>query len=330
MEELFKNLCFVENNNLTDPAFNLALEEVILRRAAPENSYFLLYRNRPSVIIGKHQNVWNEVNLPFCRKHSIPVFRRISGGGTVFHDLGNLNFSFITRHTQKNFNRYRPFVAPIIKVLRQLGLQAKLDANNNLVIGNKKICGTAQFTSRGRLLSHGTLLFNAELDLLYASLHKDEKLTVSSQARKSIHASVGNIASFLKKPLSIGSFSQALLQTVFPNGVQTYSLNSKEREHTLLLAKQKYSRWEWNFAGSPACTILCRTPGHALKLRVENGLIKSLEISSALFTDVKKIEISRMFRGQLFKMKNLLRNLKNAQLTDAQSKWLLKHIVSCC
>ena len=251
-----KNLFYVSGNAQKDPAFNLALEEYALRHFPPENDYLLLYVNRPSVILGKHQNVAEEVNLPFCAEHKIPVLRRISGGGAVFHDAGCLNFSFITRHTLKNFNNYKSFLQPILEILADLNFPVETDAHNNLLFYGKKISGNAQFTSAGRLLSHGTLLFNADLSHLKKSLKINPALQIESRSTKSRRAAVTNLCEHsASEHCSLEHFRRLLLERLFVNEPREYVLSEAEQEAILQLADEKYQNWEWNFGRSPQSIV---------------------------------------------------------------------------
>ena len=154
----------IDNRNNTEPSINLALEEYAIRYLDISDDYVLLYQNNPAVILGRHQNLWEELNLNFIQKNNISINRRISGGGTVYHDLGNLNYSFITKFEKFKFNNYKFFTEPILTALHSLHIKAKLNSRNDIVIGHKKISGNAQFTSKDRMVSHGTLLYQSNLD----------------------------------------------------------------------------------------------------------------------------------------------------------------------
>jgi len=256
MTALFNNLYFIPNNDQTDPALNLALEEYAVRNLPPENNYLLIYSNQPSVIIGKHQNVAEEVNLSYCAKNNIPVLRRISGGGTVFHDSGNLNFSFITAHTLKNFNNYHKFIQPILEILYQACSDVELNSANNLVVKGKKISGNAQFTSLGRMISHGTLLFDSNLDNLRNSLKINPASRFESRSTKSKRASVANLSSFKAfKDYRISEFRQFFLRHLFESSILEYNLTDTDWMNIENLAKTKYGDWEWNYGRSPDCRI---------------------------------------------------------------------------
>lgn len=164
-----ENLFVIENNKIDDPRMNLALEEYALRHLDLTHTYLLLYINRPSVIVGRNQNPFQEINSEYIAERGISVVRRLSGGGAVYHDLGNLNYSFITRYDRGDLNNFKKFTAPVIAALRRMGVPAELNPRNDIVANGKKISGTAQYANGKGILTHGTLLFDARLDAVYTA-----------------------------------------------------------------------------------------------------------------------------------------------------------------
>src|SRR5690554_4275914 len=138
-------MIFIENEDVTNPHLNLALEEYILRNFSVENDYLLFYINEPSIIIGRNQNTLEEINHEYVEENGIHVVRRISGGGAVYHDLGNLNFSFITNYDKSKLNNFLQFTSPIIEILREMGLNAELSGRNDIQVDGRKISGNAQY-----------------------------------------------------------------------------------------------------------------------------------------------------------------------------------------
>ncbi len=275
-------LVLVDNERHEEARLNLALEEFIVRRYdVSARAFCLLYANAPSVIVGKHQNVWEEVNVAVCRRQHIPILRRISGGGAVYHDRGNLNIAFITRHTMQNFNNYRSFLQPIVQALAQLHIAAGMDARNNLLIAGKKISGNAQFTSRQTLLSHGTLLFNSDLEMLRSALKVNRRKIVTSKGTRSTPASVTNVAAHLKEPLDMTAFCEYLQRALSLNEFPAARLSAQEWGEVRQLADRKYGDWEWNYGRSPACVIEKNIgiAGKAFPLHVhiDKGRIAALE-----------------------------------------------------
>jgi len=298
-------MLFIDNMGNTDPRFNLALEEYFIRNADMSNSYLLFYINEPSVIVGKHQNIPEEVNLKFAEENHIPIYRRISGGGAVYHDLGNLNFSYITRKTQNNFNNYRQFLKPILDTLINLGLPAEITAHNNIVIKGKKISGNAQFTSRERMCSHGTLLFNSNLASLKNVLLLNKEIFFQSKSTKSKPENTANITDFLAEKHDLDSFRRILIKNIY-NGKNftTYNITSKDLKEINKLKNEKYSLWNWNYGLSPM-SIIKRTVYFSdkpltLNIAIDQGLITSFEIKSKLLTQDHINSIKTLFIEQKY------------------------------
>lgn len=249
------SMLFIDNRNITDPALNLALEEYALRKLPSEHDYLLFYINEPSIIIGKNQNTAEEVNAGYVREHGIHVVRRLSGGGAVYHDLGNLNYSFITRDDGESFHNYRRFTEPVIKALRELGVQAELTGRNDIQVGERKISGNAQFSTRGRMFSHGTLLFDSQMDHVASALNVNP-LKIQSKGVKSVRSRVANISEFLSKPMTIGEFKAYLLHSIFGGAKpETCELTEADWAAVHQLAEERYRNWDWNYGRSPAFNL---------------------------------------------------------------------------
>ncbi|PTK58017.1 lipoate--protein ligase, partial [Staphylococcus nepalensis] len=193
---------FISNHNITDPTLNLAMEEYILKNMPNDDSYFLFYINRPSIIIGKNQNTIEEVNQPYIDEHGIDVVRRISGGGAVYHDTGNLNFSFITDDDGNSFHNFKKFTEPIVEALKSLGLDAEMSGRNDIQVGNAKISGNAMVKVKDRMFSHGTLMLNSELNEVQNALRVNPA-KIKSKGIKSVRSRVANISEFLEESLDI-------------------------------------------------------------------------------------------------------------------------------
>ncbi len=295
----------IDNLDSHDPAVNLALEEYAVRHVDISHDYCLLYLNQPCIVVGRHQNTFEEINYPYVLKNNIPVYRRISGGGTVYHDSGNLSFSFITRYDKKKFNNYAYFNRPIIKALHSLKIPAELNGRNDIVIGEKKISGNAQFTSLNRMVSHGTLLFDAKLDTLSVAL-KQPPYQVTSRAIKSVRSPVTNISDYLRKPIDMSRFKKLIREFLFgkDNPVPVYSFSEAEWEEIRNLAETKYRTWEWNFGESPPFRLEKRAQiGNEkveVKLDMEKGKIVSLDLEGFQLTDGQIKEFNEIFSGVRF------------------------------
>ncbi|WP_461610518.1 lipoate--protein ligase [Cytobacillus kochii] len=242
---------FIDNQGITDPRINLAIEEYALKNLDINESYLLFYINKPSIIIGKNQNTIEEINTEYVEKNGLHVVRRLSGGGAVYHDLGNLNFSFITKDDGESFHNFLKFTEPVITALNKLGVNAELSGRNDLTVEGRKISGNAQFSTKGRMFSHGTLMLDSEIENVVSAL-KVKKDKIESKGIKSIRSRVANISEFLTEKISIEEFRQLILQHIFEGSeVSEYRLTEKDWEEIHKISEQRYQNWEWNYGKSP-------------------------------------------------------------------------------
>jgi len=272
------------NLETNDPYFNLALEELLLKSSNEE--YFMLFVNSPSVIIGKHQSGHIEVNTKFVTKNQIPVIRRISGGGTVYHDLGNLNFSFIRESESGKQVDFRKYTQPVIDFLQQMGVDARFEGKNDLKIDGLKISGNSEHIHRNRVLHHGTILFNTQLDVLRNCIRTD-KSRYSSRAVASNPSSVVNLIEKLSCFDDITRFKAAMMDFFLKSYPETYPYELSEIEilEAESVALSKYKTWEWNWAYGPEYSFsntfeIVKTP-HSCLLFVKDGLIMESTISGS-------------------------------------------------
>lgn len=254
-----------------DPFFNIASEEYFIKSFREKGLLVFLYINSPAVVIGRNQNPWQEVNIPYLLENEIPVVRRISGGGTVYHDEGNINISFITDRTDRNFNNYKDFTQPVINYLQKIGVPAELNKRNDIVIGVEKISGNAQFSSKNRLLSHGTLLVNANLDNLRNALKvKDFKFTSNSTG--STRSRVTSLNDYLKKELSPGEVI-AGLENEFQHSFQIEELIlSHETINEINVLSEKFRSFEWIYGRTQKFSI--KAEEQNLEVYVEEGFVR--------------------------------------------------------
>jgi lipoate---protein ligase len=285
------------NNDSTNPYFNLALEEYILKTFLSE--CFMLWRDSPSIIVGKNQNSLSEINIDYVRENSIPVVRRLSGGGSVFHDLGNLNFTFIINDTEDNFINFQKFTLPIIEVLKKLSVNAELSGRNDLTIDGKKFSGNAQYKFKNRLLHHGTLLFASNIADLSAAL-KVNPSKFEGKGIKSVASRVTNIAEHLKQPLALVEFKQMILTHIRASHkeFELYELKQTDIDAVNKLMRDKYSTREWNYGNSPAYNFKNRRKFAAGSIEVyfsvNDGIINQVKIFGDFFSkyDISDVEIS--------------------------------------
>ncbi|MDD4388883.1 MAG: lipoate--protein ligase [Bacilli bacterium] len=241
-------------NNSNNPYYNLALEEYLLKSETVPQELVWLWQNRPAVIVGRNQNTIEEINHTMIKEKGIDVVRRISGGGAVYHDLGNINFTFITSARDGSADLFRQFTAPVIAALRTVGVPAEFSGRNDIIVNNKKISGNAQAYYRDRMVHHGTILFDADLETVGAVLNVSMD-KISSKGVKSVRSRVDNIKPYLKAAITIEDFKKILLQYLIQNQditARTYRLGAADKAAIRGLVNTKYRTREWNYGQSPA------------------------------------------------------------------------------
>jgi len=282
---------FCINLQSKDPFFNLAIEEYLLKNSKAE--FLIIYINSPSVIIGKHQTGHREVNTRFVTLNNIPVIRRISGGGTVYHDHGNLNFSFIREcETDKQVD-FPKYTQPVIGFLRSMGVDARFEGKNDLKVGGLKISGNAEHIHRNRVLHHGTLLFSASFDKLSNSIRHDTS-SYSSRAVASNPSKVTNLNEFLNGS-DIEEFRAEMISYFAStiDDIVSIGLTDTETEAARSISLKKYQTWEWNWAYGPEYifnnSFIYNNSGHQCRLFVKDGLIRECNIEGS--NRLKKLSV---------------------------------------
>ncbi len=303
----------------TNPYFNIATEEYLLKNFTED--IFLTYRNEPSVIVGKHQNTLAEINLEFVNGKELPVIRRLSGGGTVYHDLGNVNYTFITNGSEGNLVDFKKHTQPIIDVLQALGVGAQIGGKNDIRVGDKKISGNAEHIYKNRVLHHGTLLFNSNLDELNESI-KVNPNTYTDKAVKSIRSHVANISEYLKCEISIHDFILSIsshIKNQFAN-TKDYELSIAEINAINQLIETKYSTWDWNFGYSPSYIlnnhIAINNRVLKIQLKVDKGFISQLTLSGNLIMDERIEELEQLLIGCSHNLDEISSSISKIDLND--------------
>ncbi|MGI6225399.1 MAG: lipoate--protein ligase [Peptococcales bacterium] len=304
-------------NDSTDPRYNLALEEYVTKSLQTDGSIILLWQNAPSVIIGRFQNTVEEINAQYIKANNINVVRRITGGGAVYHDLGNLNFSFIEKTDTQSID-FRKYNERIVQALGKLGVKAEHNSRNDIAIDGKKFSGNAQYIYRGKVLHHGTILFNSKLEDVQAALNVNpEKFT--SKAVKSVRSRVTNVYDYLDKPVSIKEFKEILLTTLF-NGhpIKEYQLTASDLEQINKLKKEKYDTWEWNYGSSPrfnTSKVQRFSCGKIdVRLEVEKGVILDAKIFGDFFSNANIEELEKLLTGNRYELEALRNVLETIEL----------------
>ncbi|MYL51184.1 lipoate--protein ligase [Halobacillus litoralis] len=294
-------MLFIDHEGINDPRINLAIEEYALKNLDINDTYLLFYINEPSIIIGKNQNTVEEINTSYVEGNGIHVVRRLSGGGAVYHDLGNLNFSFITKDDGDSFHDFAKFTKPVTEALKKLGVNAELSGRNDIVAEDgRKISGNAQFSTRGRMFSHGTLMLDSEIENVVSALNvKTEK--IKSKGIKSIRSRVANISEFLDEKITMEEFKNLILRYIFDvedvKDVPQYKLTKEDWENIYNLAEERYKNWDWNYGKSPKFNIqhTKRIEGagsYDIRLDVAKGRIQNAKIFGDFFGvgDINEIE----------------------------------------
>jgi len=279
---MYNPMLLIDNKNITDPTVNLSIEEYCLKKLNPKNDHLLFYRNDPSVVIGKNQNPFQETNSAYTKKNDIRIVRRISGGGAVYHDHGNVNFSFITAFGKNGLSDFRRLLQPILITLEDVGAAPALRANHTIFVKEKKISGNAQYTNLNRMLSHGTLLFDADLTALDKALASAADI-VSSKGVASIKSEVTNISEHAYPPMETFAFTEKLIEGAekFFNGLTVQDLPETAWDDIHRLARDKYRSWEWNYGNTPPFVVrhgpVDGSGENALRYHVERGIIRKIE-----------------------------------------------------
>ncbi|SDJ11317.1 lipoate--protein ligase [Natribacillus halophilus] len=290
-------MIFVDNGGVTDPSINLAIEEYVLTQFREADRYLLFYVNEPSIIIGKNQNTIEEINTDYVEDNRLHVIRRLSGGGAVYHDLGNLNFSFISEDDGNSFNDFQKFTEPVVDALQQMSVPAEMSGRNDLQANGYKISGNAQFATRGRMFNHGTLMLDSELENVVSALNvSDEK--IRSKGIKSIRSRVANINDFLDEKLTMDHFKETLLHYIFAgdSDFERYTLTDEDWKHIMEISENRYRKWDWNYGKSPKYDIKKAKKFDAglvdFRFKVQKGIIADMTIYGDFFGtgDVKDIE----------------------------------------
>lgn len=312
-------MLFIDNENITDPRINLAIEEYALKNLDPDKTYLLFYVNGPSIIIGKNQNTIEEINKQYVEENDIHVVRRLSGGGAVYHDLGNLNFSFITKDDGDSFLNFRRFTQPVIDALHELGVKAELSGRNDIHVGDKKVSGNAQYTTKGRMFSHGTLMFDSEIENVVNALKvKDEK--IRSKGIKSIRSRVANINDFLQNKLTMEEFKQLLLEYLYKEQeIGTYKLSEEDWKGIHDISEKRYKNWDWNYGKSPKFDIQRSQRFDAgtidVRLNISKGTIQECKIYGDFFGVGDVSDVQDMLTGVKYEKNAIHKALHEMDMT---------------
>ena len=316
-------MLFIDNAGVTDAHLNLALEEHVLRNRMGDDDLLLFYVNAPAIIIGRNQNTVEEINSDVVAERGIHVVRRVSGGGAVYHDLGNLNFSFMTRDVHNRFNRYDRFNGPVVDVLRDLGVPAEIGGRNDILAGGRKISGNAQFATPDRMLSHGTLLLDSNLDDVTAAL-RPKPGKVESKGVKSIRSRVANISEFLGAPVTVDELRERIVEQIFGTRdrtrIPTLALTEADWQAARELLGRKYGTAAWNYGENPRSNVQRdrRFLGGEIDVRldVQDGRIAGLRIFGDFMGRRDVGELEARMHGVLYQRDAMMDALVGVDLSE--------------
>lgn len=318
-------------NKSNDPAYNIALEAYAFRELTSEDEIFILWINEPAIIIGKHQNTIQEINKEYTDEHGIHVVRRLSGGGAVYHDLNNLNYTIISNKSEEGAFDFKTFSQPVISTLADLGVKAEFTGRNDLEIDGKKFCGNAQAYYKGRMMHHGCLLFDVDMSVLGDALivSKDK---IESKGIKSVRARVTNILNELPEKITVNEFSDKILEKMketYPDMTE-YVLSEDELVKIQESADTQFGTWDWTYGKAPEYTIERNVRYPAGKINtfanVQQSVIKNIKIYGDFF-GIKDVEdIEKILIGTKYEYKDVLEKLKTIDTAQYFSRITVEEI----
>ena len=310
---------YIPNDSL-DCYYNMAVEEYVLRELNQKDSYILLWQNDPTIVVGKFQNTIEEVHKEFVARQGIKVVRRLSGGGAVYHDQGNLNFTIIGPRIEGQDITFQAFTQPVIAALRALGVDAVFSGRNDITVGGKKISGNAQHMTSTRVLHHGTLLVDTDFSVLERALYVNQE-KITSKGNKSVRSRVANISEFLPEPLSVESLKEHLLHYILEDQeIKTRCFSETEQDKIRRLAKEKYSTWEWIWGRSPKYNFKNRKRFPAGQVEVRLDVVQGRIIQAKFYGDYfghrDMAEIEQVLHGLRLEPEDIRPALANFELED--------------
>lgn len=311
-------MIFIETNT-TAGAENLAFEEYYLKREDITEPILLLWRNRPTIVVGAFQNTYEEINEEFVKEHGIDVIRRASGGGAVYHDLGNLCFSFISIEEDFSNMDYRIFLQPVVEAMQQMGVAVNVSGRNDLLLNGAKISGSATRIYKNRVLFHGTILYDSDLEVLGKALRvRADKL--ESKGIKSVRSRVTNIRGAMGTDMEILAFKEKLLGVfAMKYQMKNYEVTEEERLDIQKLVKEKYQNFEWTYGKNPLCTMKNRRrfSGGTVTVRmtVKHAKVQEIHFEGDFLgcKDIEELE-SRLI-GVRYEKENIEKNLENIDIS---------------
>ena len=293
------------NSPRTDPCWNLALEQYVFDSMDRSKSYFMLWQNHNTIVVGKNQNTVEEINSDFVRAHDITVVRRLSGGGAVYHDLGNLNFTFITDADKMDGIDLHMFCVPIVETLRSFGVQAEISGRNDITVDGKKFSGNSQYVREGRVMHHGTIMFDSDLTTVTQALQVDRE-KIQSKGIKSVASRVTNLRPYMPEGTTLAQFRQRLLEYLSAaEPLHTLTLTAADETQIEAIRAARYATWEWNYGRSPKFDVRCKRywDGGCLEANVSiaNGVITDVRFFGDFLSVCGLEELVERLKGVTFR-----------------------------
>ena len=308
---------YIESGS-TDAAFNLALEQYLFDTLSVENDLFMFWRNSDAVIVGLHQNTAEEINGSFIRQNNIPVIRRLSGGGAVFHDLGNLNFTIIKKVSDGELD-FRVSCRPILDALNALGVNAVAGGRNDITVNGGKISGNAGYLRDGRHMHHGTILFDTNIEKMAEALRIPEDKFIS-KGIESARARVTNLREHLPEDMTMSEFMSFMRNSVIKD-MTAYALSPRDYNAVEALREKRYGTWDWNYGHSPGYGVekRRRIPGFGaitVKMQVDGGIITGFATSGDYFGNRPGVELGALLKNTRFEERALLDRLSEIPIKE--------------
>lgn len=311
---------FIESK-FFNPYYNLALEQYAFDALSNDNNVILLWRNEPSIIIGRYQNTVEEINCEYVRKNNIKVARRLSGGGAMYQDLGNINYTIITHARGEADFDLSLLCRPIVDILNRLEIPAEQSGRNDILLNCKKISGTSAYMRNGKIMHHGTLLYNCDLTVLAKALTPSSK-KFESKGIKSVRARVANIGEYFDRDVCVEDF-MALIKEQIKNVYEpeTYALNAEDKNSILSLASRQYEKWSWIYGESPNYSVIKERKFEGrgtvrAYLEVSKGIIEDIGFYGDFFGNKDTKDVSGALSGVLCKEACIRQALETVECSE--------------
>lgn len=309
---------YLRNPN-TDPYYNMAFDEYCLESLPIDEPVFYLWQNRPAVIVGFNQEVNTEVHLEYLRDHDIALVRRVTGGGAVYHDLGNLNYTIVGRSEDLERD-YPEYASLMMKALQDMGIPATLSGRNDILVEGRKVSGFAKRVCRNRLMVHGTLMYDVDLDVLMQVLCPPAT-KLQSKGIASVRSRVANLCEYLPQPTDIQQFARRLEEILSRHYAdEEYLMQPEELESIRQLADEKFRRWEWNYGRSPKATLshsarlACGTV--EVHLTLAENRIATCRFGGDFLGNLPASEIEKALQGVIYEADALRQCLSKVAVGD--------------